>query len=79
MHSFSLSTLEAEAGECLSSKPAWSTWEVLGQLVTQKDAVLKPTNSSQDGLGTPEAPLVSEKILAVDGYGERVTLLQGSG
>jgi hypothetical protein len=31
MHTFNLSTWEAEAGESLSSRPTWSTDRVLGQ------------------------------------------------
>jgi len=39
VYAFNLSTWEAEAGEFLSSRPAWSTKWVLGQLGIYREAL----------------------------------------
>jgi hypothetical protein len=69
-HVFNPSTSEAEAGEFLSSRPAWSTEWVPGlhretlsrkqqQDKTKQNKTNKQTNTSPDCLGNPQ---ISEKI-----------------
>jgi hypothetical protein len=47
MHAFNPSTREAEAGEFLSSRPAWSTERVPGQPELYRETLSPKTRKSQ--------------------------------
>ena len=61
-HAFNPRTQEAEAGECLSSRPAWSTEWVPGQPGLHRETMSQKTNKKNKKQKTKTENLVVENI-----------------
>jgi hypothetical protein len=49
VHAFNLSTGEEESGRSLSSRPAWSKDQILGQLGVHRESLSRKTKKEEEG------------------------------